>query len=79
MMDLSNQDASFITGCVARQAGIRLFKKDVVGLQLIHIGGGKNGFLGLGRIAIREIQTGYHEPGGDRCGPHDGMYGNSPR
>ena len=27
MMDLSNQDASFTTGCVAWQAGIRLLKK----------------------------------------------------
>ena len=27
MMDLSNQDASFTTGCVAWQAGIRLFLK----------------------------------------------------
>ena len=32
MMDLSNQDASFTTGCVAWQAGIRLLKKDVSGL-----------------------------------------------
>ena len=39
MMDLSNQDASFTTGCVAWQAGIRLLKKDVSGLQLIHIVG----------------------------------------
>jgi hypothetical protein len=33
MMDLSNQDASFITGSVAWQAGIRLFKKDFSGLH----------------------------------------------
>jgi len=39
MMDLSNQDASFATGCVAWQAGIRLLKKDVSGLQLIRIVG----------------------------------------
>ena len=37
MMDFSNQDASFIIGCVAWQAGIRLLKKDVNRLQLIHI------------------------------------------
>jgi len=28
MMDLSNQNTSFTTGCVAWQAGIRLLKKD---------------------------------------------------
>ena len=39
MMDLSNQDASFTTGCVAWQAGIRLLKKDVIGRQFIHIVG----------------------------------------
>jgi len=34
MMGFSNQDASFIIGCVAWQAGIRLLKKDVSkGLQ----------------------------------------------
>lgn len=31
MMDLSNQDASFTTGCVAWQAGIRLLKKELLG------------------------------------------------
>ena len=44
MMDLSNQDASFTTGCVAWQAGIRLLKKDVSGLQLIHIVGISRGY-----------------------------------
>ena len=34
MMDLSNQDASFTTGCVAWQAGIRLLKKDVSRLSV---------------------------------------------
>ena len=37
MMDLSKQDASFTTGCVAWQAGIRLLKKDVIGRQFCEV------------------------------------------
>jgi len=49
MMDLSNQSASFTTGCVAWQAGIRLLNKDVSMLQLIHI------------VGIIEVIIGYYQ------------------